>query len=116
MGPADPGQLLDFARAHGNLLMVVEAARQGYGLVERTYSSPTCTGRSLLHETRQATDDWCELFCDPIRVNTDVFRAVAYINFHWNDQPMWQAGGTCGYRLDLRGGKRVSQSTAVEQD
>jgi hypothetical protein len=88
-------------RAHGKPVMIAEAAPQRYGLVERTYGSPNSTGRGLADETRQATGrDRCESFCDPIRANTDVIHAVADINDDWNDQPMWQAGGTYGYRDD----------------
>jgi hypothetical protein len=97
------GNLLGFVRAHGKPVMIAEAAPQGYGLVERTYGSPSSTGRSLADETRQATGhDWCEPFCDPIRANTDINSAVPYINADWNDQPMWQAGGTYGCRGDSR--------------
>jgi hypothetical protein len=83
--------------------MIAEAAPQGYGLVERTYGSPSSTGRSVVDETRQATGhDWYEPFSDLIHANTDVIRAVAYINAAWNDQPMWQPGGSNGYRGDSR--------------
>lgn len=97
------GNVLDFVRAHGKPVVIAEAVPQRYGLVERTYGSPSSTGRSLADQTRQATGhDWCEPSCDPIRTNTDVIRAVAYIKADWNDQPMWQAGGTYGYRGDSR--------------
>jgi hypothetical protein len=70
--------LLEFARVHGEPVMIAEAAPQGYGLVERTCGSPSSTDRSLADEARQATGyDWCGLFCDPIRADAD-----------WDDQPM----------------------------
>jgi len=81
--------LLDFARAHGKPVMIAEAAPQGYGLVERTYGSPSSTGRSVVDETRQATGhNWHEPFSDLVRSNIDGIRAVAYINGDWSEQPM----------------------------
>jgi hypothetical protein len=89
--------LLDLARAHGKPVMIADAAPQRCVLVERTHCSPSPTGCSLAHETRQATGhDWCEPFCDPIRANTDVIGPVAYINADCNDQPMWRAGASNG--------------------
>ncbi|MET7509665.1 endo-1,3-beta-xylanase [Streptomyces albidoflavus] len=82
-------RILDFARAHGKPAMVAEAAPQG----ARTGQSTTSC--IFTNSPRPATgeaiwDGWHAGYFDWIERNTDVIRAAAYINTHWDTQPQWQ--------------------------
>lgn len=67
---------LDLARAHNKPVMIAESAPKG--------ASTSETQRpELLWQT------WYQPFFDFIYTNSDVIRAVAYINVDWDSQPMW---------------------------
>ena len=47
--------------------------------------------------SKQIWDEWYEPFFEFIHENKDIIRAVAYINTHWQSQPMWGQPYTNGY-------------------
>ncbi|MEP7291212.1 MAG: family 16 glycosylhydrolase [Chloroflexota bacterium] len=67
---------LDLARAHNKPVMIAESAPKGA-------STSATTRPELLWE------GWYQPFFDFIYTNSDVIRAVAYINVDWDSQPMW---------------------------
>ena len=93
---------LEFARSHSKPVMIAEAAPQGFDLADLTYSGAS---DGLSFEPRTSGDVWNEWyapFFSFIHENSDVIRAVAYINCDWNEQDMWRPGGTNGYWGDTR--------------
>ncbi|MDX1741327.1 MAG: hypothetical protein R3178_08545, partial [Rhodothermales bacterium] len=79
-----------------------EASPQGYDLEELTFSLPT---DGLSFERRTADEVWSQWyapFFSFVHENSDVIRAVAYINCDWNEQEMWRPGGLNGYWGDSR--------------
>jgi hypothetical protein len=70
---------LDLARAHGKPVMIAEATPQGHVTV-------TEDGAKLW-------EDWYAGFFTFIYDNSDLIKAVAYINVEWDAQPMWQGQG-----------------------
>ncbi len=90
--PDDPdraqNQLLSFARSHNKPVMIAEAAPQGYrtGALTR---SPIQTNNPKPLSAEALWAAWYAPFFQFIYDNRDVIRAVAYINTHWESQPMW---------------------------
>ncbi|WP_169799573.1 hypothetical protein [Ferrimonas marina] len=82
-------KILAFARERDKPVMIAEAAPQAYRTGAQT--------RSYIHFNQQRPfsgqqiwDAWYQPFFDFIYANQDVIRAVAYINTHWETQPMWR--------------------------
>lgn len=100
--------VLNFAREHGKRVMIAEATPQGYDLAALTkadispiYDGPA--GQNRVHKTpEEIWDEWFVPFFDYIYANTDVIKAVAYINADWDTQPMWGSPYTSGYWGDSR--------------
>ncbi|WP_212841387.1 RICIN domain-containing protein [Catellatospora sp. IY07-71] len=72
--------------------MIAEAAPQGFTNGSKTRScifnkSPQATTGDAIWNT------WYADFFGYIAANTDVIRAVAYINTNWDAQPDWQCNG-----------------------
>ena len=96
-------RFLEFAREHQKPIMIAEASPQGYELEDLTYGSPFTGGLSLQEKTsEQIWGEWFAPFFDFIYENSDVIRAVAYINNDWNSQPMWEPAANNGYWGDTR--------------
>ncbi len=82
-------QMLDFARKKGKPVFIAEASA--------TISSPTSkfdgkTKETLLGNPEQAAEAWEKWFIpffDMIESNTDVIKAIHYINCNWKARPMW---------------------------
>lgn len=112
-------QILEFARARNKPVMIAEAAPQGYRIAEQT--------RSYIHMNKpepfpaeQIWDAWFAPFFDFIHKNNDVIRAVAYINTHWDSQPMWQCtegiqAGSNGCNNGNWGDSRVQANALIKQ-
>ena len=95
-------RLLSFARARSKPVMIAESAPQGYDLEEVTFSAPS-DGTVFEPRTADAIwDEWFAPFMAFVHENSDVVRAVAYINCDWNQQEMWRPGGPNGYWGDSR--------------
>jgi hypothetical protein len=80
-------EVVDFARERGKPVMIAEATPQRYAIEDLTFS---LYGRRF--ESRTAEQIWFEWFAPfftYIHQNRDIIRAVAYINAHWDEQPMW---------------------------
>ncbi|MCA0353107.1 MAG: carbohydrate-binding protein [Chloroflexi bacterium] len=101
-------RILNFARARSKPVMIAEASPQGYSTSLLTKNclfanAPTGTNAS------EIWSQWYAPFFAYIQANSDVIRAVAYINTNWESQTLWkcvgQPGGTgCpnGYWGDSR--------------
>ncbi len=76
---------LDMAREHNKPVMIAEATP--YGL---PVNGPD--GDSVW-------DEWFAPFFDFIHQNSDIIRAVAYINVDWDSQPMWNNQGWGNSRI-----------------
>lgn len=81
-------KVLDFARQRQKPVMIAEAAPQGFSTEKLTVSS--------IHDNRPQPvkaetiwNSWFHPFFSFVNDNRDVIRAVAYINTHWQQQPMW---------------------------
>lgn len=97
-GPHD--ELLSFARAHHKPVLIAESAPQGYELDALTYSED---GKQIAKRTsEQIWDQWFAPYFAYIHANSDVIRAVAYIDCDWNSQPLWGPSGNQGYWGDTR--------------
>ncbi len=101
-------ELLDFARQHAKPVMVAESAPQGYDLYNRRkkniakiYNGEPGTG-SLKKKPEEIWEEWFVPYFEYIDKNSDVIKAVAYINCNWDAQPMWGAPYKQGYWGDTR--------------
>lgn len=93
-------ELLEFARAHDKPVMIAESAPQRYATGALTYSTD---GKTFARRTaEQVWDEWYAPYFDFIHANADVIRAVAYVNAHWDSQPMWGPPYSNGYWGDSR--------------
>ena len=75
---ASVNAVLNFARQHGKPMMIAAAAPQGYDIGQLAYS---VDGQDVKHLTPgNLWKGWYQPFFDFIRQNTDVIRAVTYLN------------------------------------
>ena len=87
--PASAQQkVLDFARKEGKPVMIAEAAPQAYNLTTLTQ------GYISVNDQKKVTAEqvwlrWYRPLFEFIEANEDVIKALAYINTHWESQPMW---------------------------
>ncbi len=98
MSPQDAQRsVLEFARKHNKPVIVAEAAPQGYRIGQQSFS-PINQHKPKKASASKIWDGWFKPFFEFVHENQDVIRAVAYINTHWDDQPMWQCayGGRAG--------------------
>ena len=94
-------RVADFAAAHAKPLMVAEAAPQGYATAKRTWrdtdgrnpTPPVAVPASVIVAWYTRLFEWVE---------ARNVRAVAYINAHWDRQPMWASPYAQGYWGDSR--------------
>ena len=110
--PATQSQLaedvLSFARSRGKPVMIAESTPQGYDLQALTNAniSPVWDGtaganiRSLT--AQQLWNEWFVPFFDFIHDNSDVIKAVSYINADWDAQGSWGPPYPEGYWGDTR--------------
>lgn len=83
-GRSTDGPSLRFARDRGKPVFIAESTPRGHFLDKE--------------DGRQVWDTWFESFFKHIAENSDVIRAVSYINCNWDAQPMWKGqgwGNTC---------------------
>ncbi len=88
-------RVLNFARAHSKPVMIAEASPQGYATGAQTKS---CIFSKAPQSASASTiwSEWYAPFFASIEANRDVIRAVAYINTHWDSQPLWACNGAVG--------------------
>ena len=93
-------ELLDFAREHQKPVTIAESTPQRYDIRELTYSQD---GNNYVGRTSEAIwEEWFAPFFNLIYSNSDVIRAVTYINARWDDQQMWGSPYYSGYWGDSR--------------
>lgn len=118
-------ELVDFAREHGKPVIVAELSPQGFDLTHGTRRAigPIWDGPSgeLLSQKSAAGiwQAWYHPFLSYLDANSDVIRAVAYINANWDAQPMWGPPYQSGYwgdsRLQYNEDIAAAWSRAIEQ-
>jgi len=74
--------VLNLARQHRKPVMIAAATPQGYDIGQLTYSTD---GTDIRHLTSgNLWKGWFQPFFDFVRKNTDVIRAVTYLNADWD--------------------------------
>ncbi|MBU2987676.1 hypothetical protein KO528_20085 [Saccharophagus degradans] len=111
--------LLTFARNHTKPVMIAEAAPQGYRVGALTHSVIQQNAQTPVTAER-IWRDWYAPFFEFIYSNSDVIRAVAYINAHWETQGMWEcnpgvAAGQEGCNSGNWGDSRVQANPLIKQ-
>ncbi|VUD62657.1 Beta-1,3-xylanase TXYA [Thalassocella blandensis] len=111
--------LLNFARQHGKPVMIAESSPQGFNIGKLTSSTiqqfdPQSVSAEDIWQT------WYQPFFDFIYANRDIIRAVAYINTHWESQPMWHCAlyskaGTDDCANGYWGDARVQANPDIKQ-
>lgn len=102
-------ELLAFAREHGKPVMIAEATPQRYktGELNCSYDGANPKPKTAVEIWRE----WYAPFFQYIHDNSDVIRAVAYINADWDSQPMWAKP----YRNGYWGDSRVQANDEIRQ-
>lgn len=101
-------EVVVFARQRGKLVMIAEAAPQGYDLARGTRAniSPLWDGAAGADSQERTADqiwsEWYAPFFAFLNDNADVVRSIAYINCRWDEQPMWGPPYENGYWGDTR--------------
>ncbi|CAG0937714.1 Reducing-end xylose-releasing exo-oligoxylanase Rex8A [Thermoflexales bacterium] len=97
---APANAVLNFARQHGKPVMIAGATPQGYDIGQLTYSTD---GQDFRHMLSGAIwKEWFQPFFGFIQENTDVIKAVTYLNAPWNSQKRWGPPYANGYWGDAR--------------
>ncbi|WP_323815133.1 hypothetical protein [Cellvibrio sp. NN19] len=81
-------RILAFARNHKKPVMIAEAAPVGFSNSQLT-TGCIFTNRTKPIAAEEIWNSWYADWFDYIRANSDVIRAVAYINTNWHSQGMW---------------------------
>lgn len=95
--------VLNFARNHNKAVMIAESTAQGYDLNNLTLRniSPvwdgTAGGNQQNLSASQIWSEWFTPFFNYIHNNSDVIKAVSYINADWDSQPSWAPPYPEGY-------------------
>ena len=101
-------EVLDLARSEHKPVMIAESTPQGYDLKLLTHAniSPIWDGPAhgdLVKRTpEQIWREWYAPLFAFIDAHRDVIGALAYINAHWDAQPMWGTPYASGYWGDSR--------------
>lgn len=101
-------ELIAYAKLRGKPVMVAESTPQGYDLKNLTHRdiSTLIDGspgtNSVSKTSDQIWNEWFKPYFDYIHTNSDVIRAVAYINANWDAQAQWGSPYNQGYWGDSR--------------
>lgn len=101
-------EVLRFSRLKQKPVIIAEASPQGYDLSAMTQSniSPVWDGEAGKNKSTvtasQVWRGWFVPFFTFIRENSDVIKAVAYVNADWDSQELWAAPYLNGYWGDSR--------------
>ena len=111
--------VLKFARKHNKPVFIAESAPQGYR-VGQLSKSPISRHQPQKVSAEGIWQQWYQPYFEFIYNNQDVVRAVAYINTHWDDQPMWQCAyeaqaGQEGCVQGVWGDSRVQANGIIQQ-
>jgi Glycosyl hydrolase family 26 len=95
--------LLAFARKNRKPVMICESAPQGWDLARGTIAETTLGrgGKKQVVGAEACWDRWFAPYFKFIKDNSDVIKAVSYINANWDAQNMWRSGNN-GYWGDTR--------------
>ncbi len=101
-------ELVEFARSKEKPVMIAESTPQGYDLMNNTraniseiYDGPAADDLRDV-SSKEIWDAWYAPLFEFMNANNDTVRALAYINAHWNAQPMWGPPHHSGYWGDTR--------------
>ena len=110
--PADQitlaNEVVQLGRDRSKPVMIAESTPQGYdiGAGQNCNISPVWDGDSgagcVAKSATQIWDEWFVPYFQYIRDNSDVIKAVSYINADWDVQGLWAAPYTQGYWGDTR--------------
>ncbi len=82
-------RLLDFSREHNKPVMIAEAAPQAFDITNLT-ASPFFWRLEQAVTAEEIWGNWYADWFDFIESNSDIVRAVAYINADWTGTPLWR--------------------------
>jgi L-ascorbate metabolism protein UlaG (beta-lactamase superfamily) len=102
-------ELLAFAREHDKPVMIAESTPQRYKTGELTFSYDGANAKPKTAD--EIWSEWYAPFFQYIHDNSDVIRALAYINADWDSQPMWGKP----YRNGYWGDSRVQTNDQIKQ-
>jgi Glycosyl hydrolase family 26 len=96
--------LLAFARENGKPVMICESAPQGWDLARGTVAKTTLSNGGGKQDVgvEACWDRWFAPYFKFIEDNSDVIKAVSYINANWDAQNMWSSARNNGYWGDTR--------------
>ncbi|MGL1936893.1 MAG: glycoside hydrolase family 26 protein [Fibrobacterales bacterium] len=80
-------EMLDLAYRHNKPVIICESAPQGYDLANKNWGFPERKSTIIDKTSEQIWDEWFRPYFNYIHKNSNVIRAVAYINCHWDIQP-----------------------------
>ncbi len=97
--PMTPGELanelVEFARERGKPVMIAEASPQAFDLTEQfeanhhaIWDGESATGQKAM-TNEEIWDAWFAPTFEFLQGNTDVVKALAYINVDWDSQELW---------------------------
>lgn len=101
-------EMLTIARSLGKPAMIAESTPQGYHISQGMNANISIlwdgpAGENVVSKTSEEIwNEWYATFFDYIHANSDVIRAVSYINCHWDSQPMWGPPYSSGFWGDTR--------------
>ena len=101
-------EVLQLARSKSKPVMIAEVAPQGFDLAMLTVANrfPLLDGQAGGNSRKLTApaiwQQWYAPFFAYVRGNADVIGAVAYVNAHWDSQPMWNVPYHNGYWGDSR--------------
>jgi hypothetical protein len=102
-------ELLAFAREHDKPVMIAEATPQRYKTGELTFSYDGTNAKPRTAD--EIWGEWYVPFFQYIHDNSDLIRALVYINADWDNQPMWGKP----YRNGYWGDSRVQANDEIKQ-
>ena len=101
-------EMLTLAEASGKPVMVAEAMPQGYDLARltRRFTGPLWDGAAGTGERQLTAEEIWQAWYAPLfhflHEHRGTIQALAYINCHWDAQPMWGPPYQAGYWGDSR--------------
>ncbi|MEM9361051.1 MAG: glycosyl hydrolase [Bacteroidota bacterium] len=87
-------EMFEFARKKGKPVFIAEATPTIFDYGGKLYGTTKETQLGNPEQAEEAWQKWFLPFFDAIEKNSDVVKAVHYINCHWDSHPMWEENPT----------------------
>jgi Ricin-type beta-trefoil lectin domain len=94
--------LVTYARNQNKPLMIAESTPQRYDIGSLTYSNSISANDNISTTAAAIWSNWFVPYFNYISQNSDVIKAVSYINADWDSQRLWAPPYTQGYWGDSR--------------